>query len=152
MGLDMYLYKHTYVRNWDFQKPEEQHEITIKKGGVTRTDIKPERISYIVEQVGYWRKFNALHKWIIDNCNGGEDVCREMYVDGTKIEELKNILRRILDDKKLAKELLPTEEGFFFGSQEYDDYYFEKVQYTLELLEEETADGQIGDYYYYPSW
>ena len=152
MGLDMYLYKHTYVKNWSFQKPEEQHEITIKKGGVTRTDIKPERISYIVEQVGYWRKFNALHNWFIQNCNEGVDVCKEMYVNATQIEELMDILRKILADKQLAEELLPTVDGFFFGGQEYSDYYFEQVQYTLELLEEETADGQIGDYYYYPSW
>jgi hypothetical protein len=33
MGLDMYLTKKHYVQNWEFKKPEEQYEITIKKGG-----------------------------------------------------------------------------------------------------------------------
>ncbi len=30
MGLDMYLSKKTYVKNWDFQKKSERHTVTIK--------------------------------------------------------------------------------------------------------------------------
>ena len=32
MGLDMYLYKKTYVKNWDHNDKKDHYEITIKKG------------------------------------------------------------------------------------------------------------------------
>ena len=67
----MYLYKKTYVQNWEHTSPEKKHTISIKKGGKVRKDIKPERICYITEQIAYWRKFNALHGWFIENCGGG---------------------------------------------------------------------------------
>ena len=44
MGLDMYLYKKTYVKNWEHMSPEELHEISIKKNGVEVSYIKKERI------------------------------------------------------------------------------------------------------------
>ena len=33
MGLDMYLTKETYVKQWDHQTDEERHEVSVKKGG-----------------------------------------------------------------------------------------------------------------------
>ena len=63
MGLDMYLSKKTYVKRWDHNRPEEQHEVTVRLGGVARKDIDPKKISYIEEEVGYWRKANQIHKW-----------------------------------------------------------------------------------------
>ena len=68
MGLDMTLSKKTYVQNWDFHKEKEKHTISIKKGGKVRKDIKSKRISYIVEEVMYWRKANAIHSWFVENC------------------------------------------------------------------------------------
>ena len=49
MGLDMYLYKKTYVQNWEHNPPEQHHQIEIKRGGVLREDIKPNRICYIIK-------------------------------------------------------------------------------------------------------
>lgn len=71
MGLEMYLYKHTYVKNFGHLPPEYQHEITVKKGGVVLTDIKSERISYIIEEVASWRKFNAIHGCFVNECANG---------------------------------------------------------------------------------
>jgi hypothetical protein len=39
------------------------------------------------------------------------------YVDG-----------RTIDNPKVAKALLPTQEGFFFGSQDYDQWYLEDLE------------------------
>ena len=33
MGLDMYLTKRTYVKNWNFQKDEEKHKVTVQDIG-----------------------------------------------------------------------------------------------------------------------
>jgi len=163
MGLDMYLYKKTYVKNWRHMKPDELHKITIKKGGKTRKDIKPERISYIVEEVGYWRKFNALHNWFVQNCQGGVDECQQSDVSCEKLQELLEVLKNVqslkpkdgevtINEEKL-EELLPTSSGFFFGGTDYDEYYFEDIDRTVKLLEELLKeDDQYDEYYYQASW
>ena len=45
MGLDMMLSKRTYVKNWDYQKDEQKHNVTVKLNGKSRKDIKPKRIN-----------------------------------------------------------------------------------------------------------
>ena len=50
----------------------------------------------------------------------------------------------------LAKELLPTQSGFFFGNTDYDQYYIDDLTYTKKALEEILQEN--GDYYYQSSW
>lgn len=161
MGLDMYLYKKTYVKNWEHTDTKLKHEFTIKMGGEVRPDIKPERISYITEEVGYWRKFNALHGWFVENCGGGKDECQEIYVENGKMEELLKTLKQVQGvmnkSRKFVKtltdwnnspydvevyecedevrELFSPTEGFFFGGGEIDEYYKHQVDSTVELIE-----------------
>ena len=161
MGLDMYLYKKTYVKNWNHTSPEFVNHITIKQGDEERKDIKPERISYITEEVGYWRKFNALHGWFVQNCGDGEDRCQEIHVSDDMMTNLLETLKKvqtILNKSELVTKVLvdwngkdyevqvydktdeveeifaPT-EGFFFGSGEIDKYFKEYVDETVELIE-----------------
>lgn len=159
MGLDMYLEKQTYVKNWDFMTPEERHSIHVMKNGQTLGSIKQERVKYIIEEVGYWRKFNALHNWFVQNCQDGVDDCKEYYVDEEKIRELIVILKKIIENPDDAHELLPNTTGFFFGSQEYDERYISMVQKTLELFENllmemdnERANKIDSSLYYQSSW
>jgi hypothetical protein len=182
MGLDMYLHKKTYVRNWDFMTPEEKNIITIKKGGVERTDIKPERISEITENVGQWRKFNALHNWFVQNLADGVDDCKELYVERKALEILLDTLKKVkrilnkaekksvsvhvgwkdgkefyedmdvYDISDKIEKLLPTTSGFFFGGTEYDEYYYEEVCSTIKLFTELLKEEGGGDFYYQASW
>ncbi len=39
MGLDMYLSKKTYVKNWSHQTPEETHSVEVRKGDVLIAEI-----------------------------------------------------------------------------------------------------------------
>jgi hypothetical protein len=156
MGLDQYLYKKTYVKNWDHMKPEEQHEVIVKRGGEVLHDIKPERIGNVTEDVCKWRKFNALHKWFVENCQNGEDDCREYYVSREQLTELLEILNKVKEFKndptnKELENLLPTTSGFFFGGTAYDEYYFDEVERTIEMLSELLKE-EGGDYYYDSSW
>ncbi len=48
MGLDMYLYKKTYVKYWK-HNGDDNYEITITKNGKP-VDIDTKNISYLVEQ------------------------------------------------------------------------------------------------------
>jgi hypothetical protein len=153
MGLDMYLSKRSYVKNWGHTPKEEQHEVVVLKGGQPRSDIDPERISYIVEEVMYWRKANQIHAWFVDNVQRGVDECQETHVPRAKLEELATICRRVLLNPSLADELLPTRGGFFFGSTDYNDAYEQDLQDTLEMLERELADEPgRARYYYQSSW
>ncbi len=151
MGLDMYFEKHSYVKNWKHNGPEGQYDITVNKGGKTHPDIKPERISNVIEEVGYWRKFNALHQWFVKKVQNGVDNCERHYVSRESLKELVAELKLVLDDKNNATKLLPTTSGFFFGGTEYDEYYFDEVKRTLKLFED-LLEEDGGDFYYQSSW
>ena len=165
MGLDMYLKKRTYIGNM-YRKEHERVKLLPPD---TQDNVfspikeypKTERISEIIENVAYWRKCNHIHKWFVDNVQDGEDDCREYYVPKESLKELVNICKQVLREAKIGangiienteivEELLPTVEGFFFGSTEYDEYYVESIKDTIKqlepLLEEE------GDFYYQSSW
>ena len=89
-------------------------------------------------QIGYFRKVNFLVKYFEDT--RGLDVERQtpLRVYRKDIEELKNRCEEVLNDHSKAEELLPTVEGFLFGSTDYNKYYFRDVQevydYCLYLL------------------
>ena len=182
MGLDMYLNKKHYVQKWSFQEPHEQFEVTVTKGGKPYEAIKLERINYVEEQVMYWRKFNALHAWFVENVQGGIDECQVSYVSRVHLEELVETLKKVVAsmenspkipvsvecgwkdgekmyeeimvhaDTSVAEELFPTQAGFFFGGTEYDEYYLEQVKETLAMLETELASEDGADYSYHASW
>lgn len=152
MGLDMYLKKRHYVKNWKHTDKKEKHKITITKGGKKREDIDTNKISYIIEDCGYWRKANAIHKWFVDN-NGGVDNCEEIYIDIPELEDLLDRCDKIIKDHTMAKELLPTNEGFFFGNQEYDEQYLNNIKDTKKIIKEALKSARGGaEIYYQASW
>jgi hypothetical protein len=150
MGLDMYLEKRTYVRQWSHQTPEEQYNVEVTKGGEP-VKIDPKRVTYVIEEVGYWRKQNQIHQWFVENVQNGVDNCGEYCVSKAQLEELLDLCKKILNDNSLAEELLPTASGFFFGGTEYDEWYFDGIQNTIEILEGVLSDT-TADYYYSSSW
>ena len=153
MGLDMYLYKKHYVKNWDWMADHEKHTISIKKGKKKLDHIKPDRVCSIVEEVMYWRKFNALHKWFVDNIQEGVDDCKESFVDESDLKMLLETLTYVLENKDTAETILPTAQGFYFGNDEMDDNYWNYVKSTIiqlkDLLEE---DNKGASFYYRSSW
>jgi hypothetical protein len=165
MGLDSYLYKKTYVQNWEHDSPEKRYSVDVKQGGFN-SKIKPERISYIIEQVGYWRKFNALHGYIVDTFASGEDNCQQIYLDNYSLIQILDTLKQakdILDSDASDEEksdklsdVFPTAEGFFFGSTDYEDYYAECVDNAIlllsDLIDECDDDNYSYSFYYQASW
>ena len=116
-------------------------------------------------QVGYMRKMNAIHGWIVKNCAGGEDDCSEVYISKEKLEELLNICEQVKEDHRKAPKLLPTTDGFFFGGTDYGDYYYVYVDYAIQLFtnileviekeekeEKETPSWYRWEVYYQASW
>ena len=153
MGLDMYLTKKSYVKQWSFQR--KNHEVDVKYDGEDRLDIKPERISEIVEEIMYWRKANHIHGWFVKNIQGGIDECQESQVGLDDLIELKDLCKKVLETKNT--DLLPITGGFFFGSKEVDDFYWEDTKATVEAIEgilaEKRPDGATAPgFYYQASW
>lgn len=154
MGLDMYLSKRTYVKNWEFQKQEHRHEVIVNRGGKPREDIDNSRISEVIEQVMYWRKANAIHRWFVENVQDGVDDCREYWVSKEKIQELIDLCSKVIETKDTT--LLAPKSGFFFGSQEIDDWYFINLGDTVKKLTQELENFRdtksSGEFYYQASW
>ena len=61
MGLDMYLYKKTYIgANYSHRKVKGEINLTYGDNN-TPFKINIDRVSEISEQVAYWRKANEIH-------------------------------------------------------------------------------------------
>jgi len=149
MGLDMYLNKRTYVQYWEHNGAD-NYEVNVTKGG-NPTKVDPKKVKYIIEEAGYWRKQNQIHRWFVDNIQNGTDDCGEYYVSKADLETLLELCEKIKADNSLADELLPGASGFFFGGTEYDEWYFNGIDNTIEILKEALED-ENGEYLYSSSW
>lgn len=183
MGLDMYLNRKTFASGFPIYKQAEKAgdppEI-IGHGdawpGITEFPygIEKMRVKEITEEVAYWRKANQIHQWFVDNVQGGVDECQEAYVLVEQLEQLVDTCKDVLAHRDLeggneyAEERLPTQDGFFFGSTKYDDWYWEDIADTVRQLEPLIAEAHERDtrnserdpnvfgpsisYYYRSSW
>jgi hypothetical protein len=149
MGLDMYLNKRTYVQYWEHNGAD-NYEVKVTKGGKP-TKIKPNKVKYIIEEAGYWRKQNQIHRWFVENIQNGTDDCGEYYVSKADLETLLELCEKVKADNSLADGLLPGASGFFFGGTEYDEWYFNGIDNTIEILKEALED-ENGEYLYSSSW
>lgn len=168
----MYLSKKTYVKNWSHQTPEETHSVEVRKGGVLHPGIKPERVSYITEEIMYWRKSNQIHGWFCNNTeelvdNVRYDVSRDhleqLLSDCKKVLEILNTSTKsitqvvggwkdgkeymvdveVYDNVDEVMEILPPTQGFFFGSETIDGWYKQDIENTIEVLTAELADEMV---------
>lgn len=89
-------------------------------------------------EIGYWRKANHIHKWLVDCVQDGEDACEKYEVTKSNLLDLKAVCEEVLSlkgkDEEKIEEILPTTSGFFFGGTEYDEYYFSDVEATIEII------------------
>ena len=121
MGLDMYLNakRHFWTKE---QAP--------------RIEGVPEdyEVGAVDVDIAYWRKANAIHDWFVRNVQNGEDNCGKYEVTREHLQTLLDLCRQVKNDPSKAPELLPTAEGFFFGPTEYDEWYFDSLQETINQL------------------
>lgn len=150
MGLDMYLDKRSYVRQWEHIDADKQYNVEVTRGGEPTT-IDPKKVKYIIEEAGYWRKQNQIHRWFVENVQKGIDNCGDYYVSKSELETLLGLCEKVKADNSLADELLPGASGFFFGGSEYDEWYFNGIDNTIDILKEALEDEKA-EYYYSSSW
>ena len=104
---------------------------------------------YIMTEEICWRKANQIHRWFVENVQNGVDNCAMYYVSKESLYKLKELCEKVLEDTSLAPSYLPTQSGFFFGSTDYDSFYFDGLKYTIEKINELLKEDY--DYYKYQS-
>ena len=112
----MYLYAEKHITSYDFE--------TVR-GELTRVDNpqfdkvgmasgmsnlpQGEYASYRVsKQVGYWRKANAIHGWIVRNCANGVDECQRISLNKQDLISLRDSCVSALANRS---EALPYDGG-----------------------------------------
>lgn len=162
MGLDMYLWRKKYGNIYDFHKEHPNcraKKITIKvktefgDGDIQEREYEiedPSEDATLLLPQAYWRKANAIHGWILRNTVGEDnDNCQSIEIEGNQLVNLINDCKSVLEDHSKAKELLPVMEGSFFGSYEYDEWYFQDLEDTIKQLE---GIEPTDTYVYRASW
>lgn len=105
------------------------------------------------EMVAYWRKANHIHGWFERNVAYGELENCELYpVSFEQLMSLGITCQLVKANPESAPVLLPRQEGFFFGSGEYDDDYFMDVDDTLEIIRKVCDALQDNDELFYHAW
>jgi hypothetical protein len=167
MGLDMYLNRYPKVESVkEFNKLKsidaETNEELCNKAKEINENFDEERhfekseiytTGWIGKEVGYWRKANHIHNWFVENVQDGVDECLTYRVPKEKLEELLNVAERS-NSLSNAKKFLPTRGGFFFGSIEYDEGYYQDNISTIKIITKilEETDWDKEEIYYRSSW
>jgi len=156
MGLDMYLYanKHIAKTKWEGNGNSSiypQFEAVIREADLTGVDNDIYGATIKIN-VAYWRKANQIHKWFVDNIQGGEDNCSSYYVSKDKLSELLALAKRAYSEKDPS--LLPPLEGFFFGSTDINEWYWNDLDTTIQQLERVLSLPNLNelDLEYQSSW
>jgi len=191
MGLDMYMYSAKKVKGLN-AKDYERADNAVSSLNVQESFIPKVRESIkgkskqifdeldssvkvrgnyvcwysIFEDIGYWRKANAIHNFFVQECQNGVDECQLSIVKKTHLKDLLKRCKRamslkdiylndgIIKDGEGIETFLPTQGGFFFGGTEFNEWYFNDVEETIDLitkvLKETDFDKQV--IFYRASW
>ena len=152
MGLDMYLSAKRYLyRDADEPISDGINELL----GIPSDKSKRfHGASFVAKEISIeamgWRKANAIHGWFVRQCQGGKDECQESYVSREQLQELVELCQEALDNPDA--EILEPMSGFFFGSYEKDEWYYEDLKNTIEGIERALELPKSFEFYYQASW
>lgn len=154
MGLDQYLTARKFISGYSFDENSGEYHSLIKLLGFNDGEIQSSAPSANVElTVAYWRKENQIHNWFVKNCQDGIDECQKTYVEREKLKELRDLCQSVIETKDTSK--LETTSGFFFGSTDYDEWYFKGLEDTVKQLDSILNNPKFDNnwsFYYQSSW
>lgn len=182
MGLDMYLTRKVYVGSY-YEHRGVEAKISVKVGKrKVKIDPKKityieERIGYwrkanavhswFVENVQDGEDDCQPHYVSKDSLEELKSLC-EKIISSTKLVpgkvwngySFENGERKdhwedgmVMENSMLAEEFLPTQSGFFFGGTNYDEYYWQDLLDTIEILQAAIDNyDEDTEIYYESSW
>lgn len=142
MGLDMYL---SIKRNLEFKRLNmEEYD-----------GLYYEKIELV--GIGYWRKFWALHDYIVKCYGGGVDDCQPIYLSKEDIEHILSELKEVATKPtKITATFHITPDQSILMNDERFEWYIEDIkrsipifELALKTLQEEQGETQI---VYRASW
>lgn len=143
MGLDMYLSAKRFL--W-----HNEDELA-NKISQEFPELAGSRVKEIKAEVMYWRKSNAIHKWFVDNVQGGDDDCGYYEVSREQLTDLLQTIIMVLEERDASH--LPPQAGFFFGNTDITEWYWEDLKQTQERLEKLLAQEMPNWWFeYHSSW
>lgn len=138
----------------EYFSPKEFEKVRMALG--LEINKMPDMPSITVEvSVAYWRKSNQIHKWFVDNVQNGKDDCGDYPVNRGTLKKLQELCVQVLKDKDMAKVSLPTQEGFFFGNTNYDEFYYGDIEDTINQIQNVLENYREEDNWslsYHSSW
>jgi hypothetical protein len=143
MGLDMYLNAKRFLWHTEGELAQQVSKAF--------PELKDHRVKEVIVEAMYWRKSNQIHKWFVDNVQNGTDDCGHYWVSREQLAELRDLIVEVLKSKKADK--LPPTSGFFFGSTDVDDWYWQDLKQTKEGLDRILVEfPDQWDFEYHSSW
>lgn len=101
----------------------------------------------IFEDVGYWRKANAIHAWFVDNVQNGEDDCEPHEVSKEQLMKLYLICKTIITESELAPHEIVTGERFNDETGEWENIYVDGYIITNPELAAKLLPTQSGFFF-----
>jgi hypothetical protein len=102
--------------------------------------------AYYLQYDAYFRKVNFLFAYF------SPKMVEDCYSSVT-LEDVNDLIskcEKVLSNEVKGEDTLPTQDGFFFGSTDYDDYYYYEVKDCLkqmkkfkQILEKSGKDGYV---------
>ena len=93
------IIEHELPKNWDKSKMTEQQRKLVDERNYEFDIIDQKRLE-IRDEVGgyieYWRNFNTLHQYIIDNFADGVDDCQEIQLTKDNAVQILTFLNRAI--------------------------------------------------------
>ena len=122
--------KPTIAKNYDFKlNPYTKKVLDFPD---LETAIEHEIDMSYEEYDAYFRKVNFIFAYFK---NKGKMLDQWFaFVTKEDVDDLIYCCERVLKDHSNAYGLLPTQSGFFFGSTDYDDWYFNDVKDCLRQM------------------
>jgi hypothetical protein len=107
-------------------------------------EVSKEQLEELLDVCIKVRDASKLTKGMIANGYSYENGKRVPYMEEGEY----------IEDATTAEELLPTQDGFFFGSTNYDQYYLDDIVDTIDIVTKvlETTDFDREMVVYLASW
>lgn len=165
MGLDMYLFcnSRTLTNMVHEAKPYDEYVTDFyRTNGIVMYWRKANAIhKWFVDNVQdgkddcgiyevEWEQLMELRdicKRIVDECPLVDGMVKNgtVFENGQWRDNMES--GKVMTNTAIAKELLPTQDGFFFGGCDYDQWYYEDVRRTVDEIDRISSmleDREIG--------
>ncbi len=159
MGLDMFLSAKISLGGYHNSEEIEKYNQILKILDIPCYEDVTKILNVIVE-VAYWRKSNWLHCYFVRNFQDGKDECQECLLSKQDLQKVINDCKKVLCSKgtdlesSIIEKTLPPTSGFFFGSTEIDEYYWNDIEDTVKILESiiNNPTFRNAEFIYQSSW